>query len=727
MAPRLPLTAVTTALILVFASGIRAVDERIAQLDDAFVSVDQSAGVWTIGNRNIRFSIQIERSGALSLEGLFLADGTPVTQGRDPDALITLDDRTMGIGVRDGPLIVESVTSSSGPFGVELLVHLRPPQGSLAVIRHYQVYPDTPVVEVWTSFAATPSQPVTTRNINAYELTVRTGAIRWLNGLDMTEEEGGPFVVRGRELGAGGVLDLGSEIVSSATTVPYFSVESDGVMFFSGLAWSGTWSTHFERIGNGLRVTVGLPNMSAVVSNPTPFDGPHALIGATWAIPGADTAAIAAALRASRGGRLYPSLTTFNTWFVYGNRISQSLVQHAMSYAERADIELFQVDAGWYPHGMTDPVFDFTSGLGSWRVDEARFPDGLGSLGDYSRIHGMKFGVWVEPERVALSTVGEPGLAKESFLATHDGRYNPGLPNTEAVDGQICLGNREAIEWAWEKVVRFVDAVRPDQLKWDYNRFMVCNRPDHGHPADGGNFAHVQGLYELLRRLRSHYPSLILENVSGGGRRLDLAMARFTDVGWMDDRTAPARHVRNNLEGLARVLPAPYLFSYVLNRDDEPIGVAGDVLLFGRSRMLGTMGVSVDFDSISEYGFGLLRQQVRLATSIRQLQSDAVTITLTPPAMQEPPWDIVEQISVSSGRALLFAFETRPGGPTRARLQRLSGDEIYEVRSVDGGVVGRFSGAQLADEGLYIEPIPYSASQVFVIEPVAIGARRPSP
>jgi alpha-galactosidase len=722
---RLAVTAVTTVLVLLLTSDIRAGEDRIAQLDDAYISVDSDAGLWTIGNRNIRLTIEVDRAGALSLNGLFLGDGFQVTQGRNPDGLVTLDGVTTGLSSRAGSLVVESVTTATGPNGVELLVHLRRAETPLVLVRHYLVYPDAPVVEVWTSFAGSPSQPITTRNINAYELTVRPGSIRWLNGLDMTEDFGGPFADRGRELGQGGLLDLGSETVSSATSVPYFSVEDDGVRFFSGLAWSGTWSTHFERIGNGLRVTVGLPDMSALIANAVPFDGPHALIGATRALPGADTAAIAAALRASRGGRPYPSLTTFNTWFVYGNRISQSLVEHAMFFAERADIELFQVDAGWYPHLATDDVFNFTSGLGSWRVDEARFPDGLGSLGDYSRLHGMKFGVWVEPERIALSTVGELGLAKETFLATTDGRYNPGLQNNEAIDGQICLGNPEAMEWVWEKIVRFIDAVRPDQLKWDYNRFMICNRPGHGHPVDGGSFAHVRGLYELLRRLRVQYPSLIIENVSGGGRRLDLAMARLTDMGWMDDRTTPARHVRNNLEGLSKIFPAPYLFSYVLNRDEEIIKDTSDVSLFGRSRMMGTMGVSMNFDEISSYAFGLLNEQVKQAAAFRKVQSDAVTMTLTPSAIQEPPWDIVQQISVSTGRGLLFAFETRPAGPTRAHLQRLGRNELYEVTSLDAGPVGRFSGAYLADEGLYIEPNPYSASQVFTIDPVAIGANRP--
>src|SRR5262245_50006825 len=248
MTLRLALTAATTAFVLVSTPGVRAGEEVIGRLADAFVSADEESGRWTIGNRNIRFIVDIDRSNSLALEGLFLADGTPVTLGHDPDALITLDGRTTGLGARGSSLLVDRVTTSSGPSYLELLIHLRPAQGPLAVVRHYVVYPEAPVIELWTDFATHPSQAFKTENINAFELTIRAGAIRWLNGLDMNDEEGGPFLDRGRELGTGGILDLGSETVSSSTTVPYFSVEDDGIRFFAGLAWSGTWSAHFERV-----------------------------------------------------------------------------------------------------------------------------------------------------------------------------------------------------------------------------------------------------------------------------------------------------------------------------------------------------------------------------------------------------------------------------------------------------------------------------------------------
>ena len=59
-------------------------------------------------------------------------------------------------------------------------------------------------------------------------------------------------------------------------------------------------------------------------------------------------------------------------------------------------------------------------------------------------------------------------------------------------------------------------------------------------------------------------PTLLIENCSGGGNRLDLGLMRYTDVGWMDDRTSPSAHVRHNLQGLTTFLPPAYLLSYLI-------------------------------------------------------------------------------------------------------------------------------------------------------------------
>src|SRR4029077_3151719 len=103
----------------------------------------------------------------------------------------------------------------------------------------------------------------------------------------------------------------------------------------------------------------------------------------------------------------------YNTWFLYGTEIDEDLMIAEMDRAAALGIELFVVDAGWYVGAGEADRFDFSSGLGSWTVDPVKFPSGLARLAVYAHGLGMKFGLWVEPERVALSTVAARGLARE--------------------------------------------------------------------------------------------------------------------------------------------------------------------------------------------------------------------------------------------------------------------------------------------------------------------------
>src|SRR5207248_516487 len=155
----------------------------------------------------------------------------------------------------------------------------------------------------------------------------------------------------------------------------------------------------------------------------------------------------------------------------------------------------------------------------------------------------------------------------------------------------ICLASGAARAWLLARVSALVDAVQPDYVKWDNNAWVNCDRAGHGHGATDGNFAQVSGLYQVLEALRAQYPDLLIENVSGGGNRLDFGMLRYTDVAWMDDRTTPSVHVRHNLEGLAAAFPPAYLLSFVTDQVGEPLHDAPDLPLYVRSRMGGALGL----------------------------------------------------------------------------------------------------------------------------------------
>ena len=85
---------------------------------------------------------------------------------------------------------------------------------------------------------------------------------------------------------------------------------------------------------------------------------------------------------------------SWNHWFILQNAISEELLKKQADYAAAAGIEYFCIDSGWFDG-------DFPDGVGNWTVSAAKFPNGIGAVGDYVNKKGMKLGLWFEPERAA--------------------------------------------------------------------------------------------------------------------------------------------------------------------------------------------------------------------------------------------------------------------------------------------------------------------------------------
>lgn len=703
------------------------VSDRHATFADAFIDSDTAGSAWTIGNDAIRYSVTVARDRTLHVVGLTTSSSSElVTRSPDSDTVVTIGDQTMRLGEQGSGFTVDRVDAAEGSHFVSLGIRLVSAREGLAATRYYVVYPRAAAVEAWTTFESLDSESHDLRNLNAIDIDLAAGSVRYLSGLNASDADGGSFAVHERTLDEGTALELGSPTLSSETHVPFVSIGDGRYRTFVGLAWSGAWSASARRQGSAVTLSFGLPPMSAVVYPGRPIEAPHAFLGVTVDSPGADVAATTAFVRQSRAGREFPAWTTFNTWFVHGINIDEASVRHEMEMASRLGIELYQLDAGWYTRNAPRHSFDFTEGLGSWEVDAERFPSGLAPLANYAREVGLKFGLWVEPERVSLETVGQPGLAEEPFLARQDGQFDPGLANDEVRDAQICLAYPPARAWVQARLFALLDEVRPDNLKWDFNRWVQCTRPDHGHPVDGGNYEHTRGLYEILAALRARYPDMTIENCSGGGHRLDFAMARLTDTAWMDDRTAPSAHVRRNLNGLLQVFPAPYLFSYVMADADEPMREAPDMSLLVRSRLPGVVGVAADLSQLGERESNVLNQEIELAKRLRPWLAGAVTHVLTPQRPGPGEWEVIQQVAPDSGVSVIYAVNTGTEPSIRVWLRDIRADVTYEMRSADRGRIGVVRGGDLIERGLDIEAAPESAAQVLVLDPTINGvASRP--
>jgi alpha-galactosidase len=363
--------------------------------------------------------------------------------------------------------------------------------------------------------------------------------------------------------------------------------------------------------------------------------------------------------------------------------------------------------------GDTANPSDFDQGLGTWQVDPARFPSGMRALKDYAHGLGMKFGIWVEPERVNRTVIGLDGLA-ESSIATHGGNYQ------SSDSGQICLAGAAGRQWVINHLTALLDAVQPDYLKWDNNLWVNCDRPGHGHGSADGNFAHVTALYQMLATVRQRYPNLIIENCSQGGNRLDFGMLRYTDTAWMDDRTSPSVHVRHNVEGLSEMFPPAYLLSFVTDHVGESIEDAQDLSLYFRSRMAGILGLCFRAGALSDSDTAGIQGEIATYKSARSIQSDSSAALLSQQAdvSNGPAWDVLQETSVD-GAVLLFAFENVGAGSDSTNIapRDLQAGVTYLVRSVDTGALGEATGADLMADGIAVLQSPTSASHLLMLVP----------
>ncbi len=714
-------------VIILFALLVPAVSmagsRTIAARDALRVQAASGDREWTIGNDRITLLINLDENSSFGARAV-LVPGTErqIDLGGGSDHFLTLGGVVTGFGVRDEGWTFVEATTADVDGSLRLGFTYRHDGERVTATRWYATSPNTPTIESWTTVTAGPS-PVVLSGLNLWHVVLPPGDVDWLTGLQVPEGSA-PFSRQRSSLQIGDQVNLGASGRSSEFTVPWLAVDQGPDKLYAGLMWSGAWAGYIRRLDDGMRLSLGLPATVTTVQPGETLETPRFFFGIAPG-PGADVAAsMRPFLRETlRRGRGWDPVVTYNTWFAYGTHVSEDVVMKELRANAELGTELFVLDAGWYP-GQHD-YWEFSEGLGQYAADEERFPNGLAVLGDEARNLGMKFGIWVEPERVDLATVFEQGEIQERWLAQHDGAWDPNLAPENTTAAQICLADDEARAWLFNRLVRFIEENRPDYLKWDNNLWVNCNRPGHGHGSEDGNFKHVLGLYSVLAALRERFPGLVIENVSGGGNRLDLGMARYTDTAWMDDRSAPSVHVRHNLEGLSAVFPSAYLLSFMMDHADESVFDPADLSMYVRSRMPGMLGLCLRTGDLEDAVRDHLVREIAIYKGVRDVLRNGTLALLTPQTWSgvEGGWDAVQATSAELPQSVLFVYQQNDGvDDAIIRPRGLLADRTYLVQTVDDGEIGTATGADLMREGLGLHDTGRSAAQVIVLTPLTAEA-----
>jgi alpha-galactosidase len=210
---------------------------------------------------------------------------------------------------------------------------------------------------------------------------------------------------------------------------------------------------------------------------------------------------------------------TENTWFTYneGNKTNEQNQLENIAAIAPLGVECYWLDAGWFEGG-------WPGGAGSWVPKADAFPRGLKPLGDAAHAKKMRFVVWFEPERVAMSS----RIAKE---------HPEWVLRAGGGDGLLNLGNPAARQWLTDFLSKCISDWGIDIYRNDFNIDPLRFWKAADQPGREGltEIRYIEGLYTMWDELRRRHPGLTIDNCASGGRRIDLELLSRSYPLWRSD------------------------------------------------------------------------------------------------------------------------------------------------------------------------------------------------
>lgn len=208
----------------------------------------------------------------------------------------------------------------------------------------------------------------------------------------------------------------------------------------------------------------------------------------------------------------------YNTWMGFFDHITYEKLAEQVPLAADLGVEYFFLDAGWFGKGA-----NWSIGVGDWAENTVTGLAGrMLDLANEVRAAGMKFGVWLEPERANVNS---------DSVKAHPEYYLPITADSENL--LLDFGNQEARKWMLGVLFDLIDHYGIKYIKDDFN---VNKYFDESHEA----FLHYhEGHREFVRAIRERYPDLYFSSCAGGGDRMELENYTNFDSGWPSDNESP--------------------------------------------------------------------------------------------------------------------------------------------------------------------------------------------
>lgn len=613
-------------------------------------------------------------------------------------------------------MAVQGVTTAPDGKGTVTTITMKDRFYPVTVALKYRTFPKDDIIEMWTETTNNEKKNISLRQFASMSLPVRYGDVwlqnyhgAWANEARVNDEplRPGMKVIKNRDGGRNSHTSHGEIMLS----LDGKAQEQTGRVIGAAVEYGGNYKLRIdtdESLQHRLFAGMDEENSAYNLKPKETFVTPP--VAMTYSADGMGTVS----RRFHRWGRENRLANgdkerkiLLNSWEGVYFDINEQGMDRMMQDIASMGGELFVMDDGWF--GVKYPRKNDSSSLGDWMVDTQKLPNGINGLLESAKKHGVKFGIWIEPEMT--NTISE-------FYEKHPD-YVIKAPNRDIVKGRG--GTQLVLDMANPKVqdvvFHIVDTLMTkypeiDYIKWDANAPIMSHGSQY-QTADNQSHLYIgyhEGLKKTLDRIRAKYPDVTIQLCASGGGRVNWGLLPWFDEFWTSDNTDALQRIYMQW-GTSAFFPAIAMGSHISATPNHttfrtvPIKFRSDVAMSGR------LGMEIQPANMSEEDKALCKQAIEDYKKIRPVVQFGDLYRLLSPYDNKGAASLM-YVNPEKDDAVFFWWKTDPSygqKMPRVRMAGLNPDKLYtvtELNRIDNKPLPfegkQFTGKFLMESGLEI-------------------------
>lgn len=614
----------------------------------------------------------------------------------------------------DGNMSTELFATDVTTQGSVTQITLKDPKYPVQVVLCYQARFDEDMIETWTEIKNGEAKPITLTQFASCSLPIRRGNVwlshfggSWGNEARLIEEpiQLGQKVIKNKD----GVRNAHTDHAEVMFSLDGKGRENSGDVIGAALCYSGNYQlkvetddTEYHYFFAGIN-----PDNSAY----------HLKKGETFTTPKVAFSFSKCGLSGvsrnfHKWGRKYmlahgnkERKILLNSWEGVYFDINQQGMDQMMGDIASMGGELFVMDDGWF--GVKYPRKSDNCALGDWEVDKNKLPEGIEGLLRDAKKHGIKFGIWIEPEMT--NSVSELYDAHPDWVVK--------APKRDVVKGRG--GTQLVLDLANPKVQDFVFSIvdnlmtkypEIDYIKWDANMAIMNHGSQYLTMNDQSHLyiEYHRGFEKVCQRVRAKYPNLTIQACASGGGRANWGVLPYFDEFWVSDNTDALQRIYMQW-GTSYFFPAIAMASHISATPNHTVFRTTALKYRVDVAMSGRLGMEIQPKNMTDDEKELCRKAIAEYKQIRPIVQFGDIYRLVSPYDKQGLASLM-YVDEQKSKSVFFWWKTESFQNEhlpRVKMAGLDASKNYKIHELNRidlrpmDVEGKvFSGAYLMNHGL---------------------------